>query len=114
MNLTRAFLRDPKVWLLDEPTASMDRALEQTIIQALKDRLGPEQTLFLVTHKPDLLALVDRIIVIAGKKIVADGPKDAVLAQLSKQPGPQPNRSQNLQNQAEIGAASDAQEDRDG
>ena len=114
VNLPRAFLRDPKVWLLDEPTASMDRALEQTIIQALKDRLGPEQTLFLVTHKPDLLALVDRIIVIAGKKIVADGPKDAVLAQLSKQPEPQPNRAQNLQNQAETGAASDAREDRDG
>jgi ATP-binding cassette subfamily C protein LapB len=85
VNLTRAFLRNPKIWLLDEPTASMDRALEQTIIQALKDRMGPEQTLFLVTHKPDLLALVDRIIVIAGKKIVADGPKDAVLAQLSNQ-----------------------------
>ena len=47
VNLTRAFLRNPKIWLLDEPTASMDRALEQTIIQALKERLGPEQTLFL-------------------------------------------------------------------
>ena len=99
VNLTRAFLRDPKIWLLDEPTASMDRALEQTIIQALKDRMGSEQTLFLVTHKPDLLALVDRIILIAGKKIVADGPKDAVLAQLSKQASAS-SSSQNIQSQA--------------
>ena len=104
VNLTRAFLRDPKIWLLDEPTASMDRALEQMIIQALKDRMGPEQTLFLVTHKPDLLALVDRIIVIAGKKIVADGPKDVVLAQLSKQSSaPASSASQNLQNPADTG-----------
>ncbi len=41
--------------------------------------------MFLVTHKPELLALVDRIIVVAGKKIVADGPKDAVLARLTNQ-----------------------------
>lgn len=110
VNLTRAFLRNPKIWLLDEPTASTDRALEQTIVQALKSRMGPEQTLFLVTHKPDLLALVDRIIVIAGKKIVADGPKDAVLAQLSKPPAPQSNPSQNIQNHAEPGADSEPRE----
>jgi ATP-binding cassette subfamily C protein LapB len=114
VNLTRAFLRNPKIWLLDEPTASMDRALEQTIIQALKDRMGPEQTLFLVTHKPDLLALVDRIIVIAGKKIVADGPKDAVLAQLSNQSAASASSvSQNVQSQAKTDVDSKPQGSRD-
>jgi ATP-binding cassette subfamily C protein LapB len=114
VNLTRACLRNPKIWLLDEPTASMDRALEQTIIQALKDRMGPEQTLFLVTHKPDLLALVDRIIVIAGKKIVADGPKDAVLAQLSNQSAASASSvSQNVQSQAKTDVDSKPQGSRD-
>jgi hypothetical protein len=48
--------------------------------------------------------LVDRIIVIAGKKIVADGPKDVVLAQLSKQSSaPASSASQNLQNPADAG-----------
>ena len=87
VNLTRAFLREPKIWLLDEPTASMDRALEQKIIAALGEGLTAKQTLFLVTHKPELLSLVDRIIVVAGKKIVADGPKEAVLARLTNQSG---------------------------
>ena len=87
VNLTRAFLREPKIWLLDEPTASMDRALEQKIITALGEGLTAKQTLFLVTHKPELLSLVDRIIVVAGKKIVADGPKEAVLARLTNQSG---------------------------
>jgi ATP-binding cassette subfamily C protein LapB len=73
--------------------------------------MGPEQTLFLVTHKPELLALVDRIIVIAGKKIVADGPKDAVLAQLSKPPS---NQSQTIQSQAKTDVATDPRENRDG
>jgi ATP-binding cassette subfamily C protein LapB len=114
VNLTRAFLRNPKIWLLDEPTASMDRAREQTIIKALKDRMGPEQTLFLVTHKPDLLALVDRIIVIAGKKIVADGPKDAVLAQLSNQSAASASSvSQNVQSQAKTDVDSKPQGSRD-
>jgi len=113
VNLTRAFLRNPKIWLLDEPTASMDRTLEQTIIQALKERLGPEQTLFLVTHKPDLLALVDRIIVIVGKSIVGDGPKDAVLAQLAKNAESQSHPSQNLQQRAETGVDSASPEKRD-
>ena len=92
----------------------MDRALEQTIIQALKDRMAPEQTLFLVTHKPDLLALVDRIILIAGKKIVADGPKDAVLAQLSNQSAaPASSVSQNVQSQAKTDVDSKPQGSRD-
>ena len=85
VNLTRAFLRRPKVWLLDEPTASMDRALEQRIVQAFKAMLDEQDTLFLVTHKHEMLPLVDRIIVVANKKIVADGPRDAVLERLKNQ-----------------------------
>ena len=85
VNLTRAFLRRPKVWLLDEPTASMDRALEQRIVQAFKAMLDDQDTLFLVTHKHEMLPLVDRIIVVANKKIVADGPRDAVLERLKNQ-----------------------------
>ena len=87
VNLTRAFLRQPNIWLLDEPTASMDRSLEQLIIGALRAAMRPTDTLFLVTHKPELLSLVDRIIVVANQKIVLDGPKDAVLQQLSANQG---------------------------
>ncbi len=75
VNLTRAFLRAPRIWLLDEPTASMDGALESHVTQALHAALHPEDTLVLVTHKPEMLALVDRVIVIANHQIVMDGPK---------------------------------------
>ena len=84
VNLTRAFLRKPKIWLLDEPTASMDRNLESQVLGAFAQVLDQSQTLILVTHKPELLHLVDRIIVIANHQIVMDGPKDQVLDKLRK------------------------------
>ena len=95
VNLTRAFLRQPKIWLLDEPTASMDRALEQRIVQAFTERLRDEDTLFLVTHKHEMLPLVDRIIVVANKKIVADGPRDTILERLRSQSAQSQTKSQN-------------------
>ncbi len=82
-NLTRVFLRRPRIWLLDEPTASMDGALEQQIIKALAHTLQPKDVLVLVTHKPELLRLVDRLIVVAGHQVVMDGPRDAVLQRLA-------------------------------
>ncbi len=89
VNITRAFLRKPKIWLLDEPTASMDRALEQQLTQALKNAIGPHDTLVLVTHKGEMLELVDRVMVVANHQIVLDGPKAQVLQKLQTPP-PQP------------------------
>jgi ATP-binding cassette subfamily C protein LapB len=90
VNLTRAFLRKPRIWLLDEPTASMDRGLEQQVTQAFKQTLKPEDTLILVTHKAEMLELVDRLIVVANHQIILDGPKDQVISQLQN---PQPMMS---------------------
>jgi ATP-binding cassette subfamily C protein LapB len=82
VNLTRAFLRQPRVWLLDEPTASIDRHLEQQVTLALRQSVKAEDTLILVTHKAEMLELVDRVVVIADHHIVLDGPKAEVLKTL--------------------------------
>ncbi len=82
VNLTRVFLRRPHIWLLDEPTAQLDRASELRVIQALESSLRAQDTLVLVTHKPEMLQRVDRILVIANQQILLDGPRDAVLARL--------------------------------
>jgi ATP-binding cassette subfamily C protein LapB len=86
VNLTRAFLRKPSIWLLDEPTASIDRNLELHVTQALKTAIQPADTLVLVTHKSEMLELVDRLIVIANHQIVLDGPKAQVLNELQTPP----------------------------
>lgn len=80
--LTRLMLSDPSIWLLDEPTASMDEQTEHRCIQVLREASTPEQTLVLVTHKPALLSMVDRIIVVAGHQVTMDGPKDQILTKL--------------------------------
>ena len=91
VNLTRVFLRKPAVWLLDEPTASMDRNLELKVTLALKEAMRPQDTLVLVTHKGDMLDIVDRLIVIANHQIVMDGPKQQVLNRLQGTPARLPN-----------------------
>ena len=91
VNLTRAFLRRPTLWLLDEPTASMDRGLELQVTQVLKAAIRPTDTLVLVTHKGEMLELVERVIVIANQQVVLDGPKTQVLQKLQTPPGAAPN-----------------------
>lgn len=82
---TRLVLTNPTVWLLDEPTASMDNVQEQQCLQVLAQELQRGgKTLIVSTHKMSLLQLVDRIIIMANNQIVMDGPKQAVLAQLQK------------------------------
>lgn len=79
--LARLLLRHPKVLLLDEPTASFDEVAEAAVIDML-GQLPREVSVIVATHRPALLRIVDRLIVVSHGKIVMDGPKDAVLAQL--------------------------------
>jgi ATP-binding cassette subfamily C protein LapB len=83
VNLTRVVLRSPKFWLLDEPTASVDKNLERLLINLFKQILTPEDTLVLVTHKMEMLELIDRLIVVNKSQVIMDGPRDEIIAQLS-------------------------------
>jgi ATP-binding cassette, subfamily C, bacterial LapB len=82
--LTRLVLMEPDVWLLDEPTASMDDSIEQRIMSVLRQTIRPSQTLVLVTHKPALLQLVDRLLILRPDGIALDGPRDQVLQQITR------------------------------
>lgn len=79
--LARAILNAPQILLLDEPTASLDARAEKQFIQSIA-ATAKDKTLLLITHKMDLLHLVDRIIILEKGKLVIDGPKDTVLEQL--------------------------------
>ncbi|HET8871224.1 MAG TPA: type I secretion system permease/ATPase [Aquabacterium sp.] len=87
--LARCLVTHPKILLLDEPTSSMDAQAEMNFIHHLKTASGG-RTLIVVTHRPALLDVVDRVIVVEAGRILADGPKAHVLAQLSGQRPPPP------------------------
>ena len=81
--MARALLLDPPILLLDEPTSAMDNSSEEILRKRLHEACR-DKTLLLVTHRTSMLSLVDRLLVLDNGRIVADGPKDAVIEALRK------------------------------
>ena len=79
--IARAVINDPPIMLLDEPTSSMDHSSEEDIKRRLAD-YAQGKTVVLISHRTSLLDLADRIIVMDGGRIMADGPKDQVITAL--------------------------------
>ena len=61
----------------------MDTQTEAYFIDHLKSALGPDQTLIVSTHRHQMLSIVDRLIVIDAGRVLADGPRDEVIAKLN-------------------------------
>lgn len=81
--IARALLRTPPILLFDEPTNSMDPHSEKLFMERLSSNLD-DKTLVLVTHHHSVLPLVNRLIVVDGGQVVADGPKEKVVAALAE------------------------------
>jgi ATP-binding cassette subfamily C protein LapB len=82
--LARALVKPCRLLFLDEPTGAMDTQSERLFIERLNKAIAPGQTLVVSTHRHAMLSIVDRLLVIDQGRIIADGPKDKVLASLSK------------------------------
>lgn len=80
--LARALYGQPPIMLLDEPTSSIDTETEGGLIERLKGELAG-RTLILITHRPSLLALVDRVILMSRGRIVVDGTPDQISQKIS-------------------------------
>ena len=83
VTIARALLFNPPMLVMDEPTGAMDNTAENK----LRARLLPvlrDKTLLLVTHRATMLPLVDRLIVMDGGRVIADGAKDRVLEKLTE------------------------------
>lgn len=84
--IARALLNRAPMLLLDEPSNAMDQQMEQHLIDRLS-KYAAHRTLILVTHRLNLLQLVDRVIVMNEGRIVADDAKHKILEQLANTDG---------------------------
>jgi ATP-binding cassette subfamily C protein LapB len=88
--LARVLLRRPPILFLDEPTSALDVSSEAEFCRRLDDMLGRDTTFLVCTHRVSLLTFVDRLLVFENGRLVADGPRDKVLAAMSGQGGGKP------------------------
>ncbi|MEM6303341.1 MAG: ATP-binding cassette domain-containing protein [Pseudomonadota bacterium] len=79
----RLWLQDPKICLLDEPTAALDQRLEATLVSRL-ERWMKDRTAVIATHRAPILALTDRAMLLQGGRMTVDGPRDRVLSHLAE------------------------------
>ena len=79
--IARAYVEMPELLIMDEPTSAMDTGSEKHFLNYLDKYLSAQsdRTLIIATHKRSVLSVVDRVIVLDGGKVVADGPKDEVV-----------------------------------
>lgn len=71
--VARAFLRDSQVLILDEPTSSLDARTEERLQSSLAE-LAAGRTVILITHRPALLSLADRVYALEDGYLVEEGP----------------------------------------
>jgi ATP-binding cassette, subfamily C, bacterial CydD len=69
--LTRAFVRDAPLVILDEPTADLDRTSAEVVAEAI-ERLRPGRTVLLIAHRPELVAHADRVVLLGGGTAVRE------------------------------------------
>jgi ATP-binding cassette subfamily C exporter for protease/lipase len=82
VGLARALYGNPAVIVLDEPNANLDDAGEAALMQAVREFKAKGRTIFLITHRPGAIAVADQLVVLQDGRVQAQGPRDAVVAQL--------------------------------
>ncbi|TLP36804.1 type I secretion system permease/ATPase [Arcobacter arenosus] len=79
VTLARALVSNPNIMIFDEPTNSMDDLSEEQFKNRVAN-IVKDKTVIVITHRPSILSIVDRLIVIDDGKIIADGPKAKIIS----------------------------------
>ena len=88
VGLARAIYGEPSLIVLDEPNANLDDVGERALTQAIQDLKALGKTIILITHRPNILGITDRILVMQQGAMQVYGPRDDVLAFMSPKPWP--------------------------
>lgn len=82
VGLARALYGDPKLIVLDEPNSNLDEDGERALAQALAAMKAAGRTVILVTHRPQILAFVEKVLVMSFGSALAFGERDDVIARM--------------------------------
>jgi ATP-binding cassette subfamily C protein len=80
--LARALYGDPNLIVLDEPNSNLDAAGEEALLSAIHGLKARKKTVILITHKVNILAAADKILVMSLGTVQGFGPRDEVLSKL--------------------------------
>jgi ATP-binding cassette subfamily C exporter for protease/lipase len=80
--LARALFGDPALIVLDEPNSNLDEAGDAALIAALRTAKQEQRTVFVMTHRLNILNVVDAVAVLAGGVLRAYGAREAILKKL--------------------------------
>ncbi|MEE4346793.1 MAG: type I secretion system permease/ATPase, partial [Paracoccaceae bacterium] len=86
--LARAFFGNPRLVVLDEPNSNLDTAGDKALARAIDHARKEKITVVVITQKPSLLNVVDKIMLLANGGVALFGQRDKVMAQLN--PGAAP------------------------
>src|SRR5690606_4349385 len=93
VGLARAIYGTPRLIILDEPNSNLDEVGERALAQAIAQLKTTGATIFIITHRTNIIAQLDRLLVLTEGTIAFYGPCDKVMAELKKQQ-PQPHQAQ--------------------
>jgi ATP-binding cassette subfamily C protein LapB len=79
--MTRALVGRPPIIILDEPTSSVDTNTEARLMENLRKEFDG-RTLLVITHRPSLLRVVDRVILLSRGRVAMDGTPDSITKQI--------------------------------
>ena len=86
--LARAVYGNPKLIILDEPNASLDTAGEEALAEAIRTMKADGVTLVIISHRPSVLANVDKLLVMRDGQMELFGPRNEVMAKVTARPAP--------------------------
>lgn len=81
IGLARALYGDPVLIVLDEPNSNLDTDGESALVQAIRELKSQRRTVVLITHRPSLLAGIDKVLMLKDGRMHLFGPRDQVMAQ---------------------------------
>ena len=85
ITIARALIGKPDALIFDEPTSSFDGQTERLFLERLKPFIEA-RTFIVISHRPSLFELVDKICVLQDGRVIAFGPKEEVVRRLSSPP----------------------------